>query len=251
MAEYNYIPTEEHTGTNGLCVAGFVVSLVSILCCGLTSIIGLILSIVGLILANKRGQGGKGMAIAGIIISALFTLLFLTIAIGLNILGNNVSNGDYEFLQTISGYEQIDEDLITDENWIEEHDGSYLVFEGRNSFKYYADANDLNDRYYEGTYEIYTGFDAFEAIVNDYSEYGIDESELTNLVLDHGSEGISYSNIVLLVLDNETCISDGANILEDEVITPYYGFLIEDDSDTELYLINMNAATEYNFTPED
>ena len=98
MAEYNYIPTEEHTGTNGLCVAGFVVSLVSILCCGLTSIIGLILSIVGLILANKRGQGGKGMAIAGIIISALFTLLFLAIVIGLNILGISVSNGDYEFL---------------------------------------------------------------------------------------------------------------------------------------------------------
>lgn len=251
MAEYNYIPSEEHTDTNGLCVAGFVVSLISILCCGLTSFIGLILSIVGLILANKRGQGGKGMAIAGIIISALFTLLFLGCMIGLFLLSYQVSNGDYELLKTVSGYEQIDEDLITDENWIEENDGSYLVFEGGDSFRYYADANDLDDRYYEGTYEIYTGFDAFDALVNDYSEYGITTDELMNLVLDHSSEGVSYSNIVLLVLDNETCIEDGANTLEDEVITPYYGFLIENDGNTELYIINMNTATEYNFNPED
>ena len=58
--------------SNGLAIAGFVISLVSILCCGSTSTIGLILSIIGLVNANKDPEKtGKGLAIAGIIISAI------------------------------------------------------------------------------------------------------------------------------------------------------------------------------------
>ena len=45
--------------TNGLCIAGFVVSLVSILCFGFSSIISLILSIVGYVGASKKNQKGK------------------------------------------------------------------------------------------------------------------------------------------------------------------------------------------------
>ena len=68
--------------TNGLAIAGFVVSVVSpILCCGSLSTLGLILSIVGLVNVNKTGQKGKGLAIAGIIISAVIMVISMILAL--------------------------------------------------------------------------------------------------------------------------------------------------------------------------
>lgn len=64
---------------NGFAIAGFVVSLVSILFCGSTSIISLVLSIVGAVKSKKIGSG-KGLAIAGIIISAIFFIAFIIIS---------------------------------------------------------------------------------------------------------------------------------------------------------------------------
>ena len=65
--------------TNGLALAGFIVSLVStLLCCGSFSMISLILSILGVVKAKDYGGNGKGLGIAGIIISAIgFILLFI------------------------------------------------------------------------------------------------------------------------------------------------------------------------------
>lgn len=71
--------------TNGLAIAGFVLSIVSIFfCCGgiVTALPGLILSIIGLKDINKNGEDGKGLAIAGIIISAImlaFSLFYCLI----------------------------------------------------------------------------------------------------------------------------------------------------------------------------
>ncbi len=62
---------------NGFAIAGFVLSLVSLLCCGSTSFLGLIFSIIGLVNANKSEGEGKGLAIAGIIISAIILLVFI------------------------------------------------------------------------------------------------------------------------------------------------------------------------------
>ena len=59
---------------NGLCVAGFVVSLISILTVGTTAFISLILSICGLVSASKKGNK-KGLGIAGLIISIILTLV--------------------------------------------------------------------------------------------------------------------------------------------------------------------------------
>ena len=64
---------------NGLAIAGFVVSLVSFLCCGSLALIGLILSIVGLVKSKEMNGSGKGLAIAGIILSSVgivFGILF-------------------------------------------------------------------------------------------------------------------------------------------------------------------------------
>ena len=66
--------------SNGLAIAGFVTALVSnILCCGSLNLIAIILSIVGLVKAKDYDGNGKGMAIAGIVICAVVTVLSLII----------------------------------------------------------------------------------------------------------------------------------------------------------------------------
>lgn len=64
--------------TNGLSVAGFVLSLTSFLFT-LLAIPGLILSIIGLSQIKKTGDEGKGLAIAGIIVSSIVLGLVLII----------------------------------------------------------------------------------------------------------------------------------------------------------------------------
>ena len=73
--------------TNVLCVVGMITSFVSIITLGTTSLISLILSIIGLITAGKKNERGKGQAITGIIISSvlLVTMIFAAVyGIGVN-----------------------------------------------------------------------------------------------------------------------------------------------------------------------
>lgn len=64
---------------NGLALAGFVVSMLSLLMCtaAVTGPVGLVLSAVGLVQINKSNgtQGGKGLAIAGVVIGGIFTAI--------------------------------------------------------------------------------------------------------------------------------------------------------------------------------
>lgn len=67
---------EKHK-TNGLAIAGFVISIVSpICCCGTLSVLSLIFSIIGLSQINKNDESGRGLAIAGIVISAISILIW-------------------------------------------------------------------------------------------------------------------------------------------------------------------------------
>ena len=63
------------TGTNGMAVAGFVLGLFSWVCCcagPMISGLALVFSIIGLIqISQNPMQGGKGLAIAGIILAIL------------------------------------------------------------------------------------------------------------------------------------------------------------------------------------
>jgi hypothetical protein len=78
-----YVPQPPQR-TNGLAIGGFITSL---LCCGP---VGLILSIVGLSQIKKDpSQGGKGLAIAGIVIGAIGMVVgaiyyFVVIAIAID-----------------------------------------------------------------------------------------------------------------------------------------------------------------------
>lgn len=65
---------------NSLSIAGFICSLVGLLTCGITSLIGLILSIIGISSSKKNGEKDP-FALAGIIISVipLVILIFLLV----------------------------------------------------------------------------------------------------------------------------------------------------------------------------
>lgn len=79
--EEKEIKKEETAPTNGTAIAGFVLSLVSFMSCGLTSLVGLILSIIGIKKSKDLKDSGKGLSIAGIIISSitLFAAILLII----------------------------------------------------------------------------------------------------------------------------------------------------------------------------
>lgn len=76
---YSQVPVQQKN--DGLCIAGFVVSLVSLFTCGVPGLIGLIMSIIGVVRSGKNGTKGKGMGIAGIIISSVSILIFILVAI--------------------------------------------------------------------------------------------------------------------------------------------------------------------------
>ena len=79
-------PCAPSANYNGLSIAGFSLSCAAIIFnffFGLPGVVGLILSIVGLCQCNKRSEKGRGLAIAGIAIGAVLTLLMIFVYAGL------------------------------------------------------------------------------------------------------------------------------------------------------------------------
>ena len=77
----NEITQTQHIKTqNGTSIAGFVCSIFGIFTCGISSIIGLVLSIMGLS-ESKKNKQKDGLAIAGIIISSLYILIVIAVII--------------------------------------------------------------------------------------------------------------------------------------------------------------------------
>ena len=66
---------------NNMALAGFICSLSGLVTCGIVSIVGLVLSIIGLKKAGEMNGDGKGLAIAGIVIGAIETLAMIGVII--------------------------------------------------------------------------------------------------------------------------------------------------------------------------
>lgn len=81
--------------TNGFSIAGFVLSIISILSCGTTSVLGLVFSIIGLVNVKKYNNNGKGLAIAGIVISSIGLLMLIVLTL-IGIFGE-LSYSDYHY----------------------------------------------------------------------------------------------------------------------------------------------------------
>lgn len=73
---YGYQPPPPAVGTNGLAIAALVCSLFGWLCV-IGGILGIILGVLALGQIRQSGQGGRGLAIAGIVIGGIVTALVI------------------------------------------------------------------------------------------------------------------------------------------------------------------------------
>jgi hypothetical protein len=77
---YGYQPPPQATGTNGMAIASLVCSLFGWLCI-IGGILGIIFGFLALNQIKQSGQGGRGMAIAGIVIGVIVTAIVILVGI--------------------------------------------------------------------------------------------------------------------------------------------------------------------------
>lgn len=75
-------------GNNGMAIASLVCALVGV-CCGVGSILGIIFGFIALNQIKRTGQGGAGMAKAGIIIGFVLIALWIIYVIVMAATGNS------------------------------------------------------------------------------------------------------------------------------------------------------------------
>ena len=104
--QYGYMSPAANQQYNGFAIAGFV-------CSFFTSIIGLIFSIIGLNQIKRQGGKGKGLAIAGIIISVaklgIYLLLIVMIIVGLFLGMGDAVTSDLRSDYSYSRYDDMDD----------------------------------------------------------------------------------------------------------------------------------------------
>src|SRR6478752_5903524 len=72
---------QQQPGTSGLAIASLVCAFVGLITCGVASIVGFILGLVALSQITRTNQGGRGLALAGIWVSAVIVVLGIIAAI--------------------------------------------------------------------------------------------------------------------------------------------------------------------------
>jgi hypothetical protein len=68
---YAAYPPVKPPGTNGKAIAALVTSLLGLVCCGLPSIAGLVLGVIGMRETKRTGQDGYAIALTGAVIGGL------------------------------------------------------------------------------------------------------------------------------------------------------------------------------------
>ncbi len=62
-------------GTNGKAIAALATALGGLICCGLPSVVGLVLGVIAMRETRRTGQNGFGLAVAAVVISTLLILV--------------------------------------------------------------------------------------------------------------------------------------------------------------------------------
>jgi hypothetical protein len=78
------------SGTNGLSLAAMICGICGFLC-GIPAILAIVFGCIGLSQTKQRGQSGRGMAIAGIVLGGLW-VAFVALLIVMNIVNSGVNN---------------------------------------------------------------------------------------------------------------------------------------------------------------
>lgn len=230
---------------SGFAIASLVLGIVSFITGALVigGVFGILSIIFGIIALCKKEK--SPLPIIGIVLSVLGIIISIVCMMVYNIFFGAIDEVGTELVDELSKIETgvTPKDVISGKTW-EEDDGSLLVLNKDNTFKYYRDKDDLTNYYYEGTYKVYCGEDAVEYISEDLEDYGVTEKEQRD-IFDRNEE-YNVDNYYCLVLNNKTCMIDGENTMEEPVMTPYFGFYLEKYD--ALDIANMNTGTYYWFT---
>ncbi len=112
---------------NNMAIAGFVCSLCGLITCGIVSIVGLILSIVGLKKSGEMNGEGKGLAIAGVVIGAIETVLMIITIIFLIIVVASASTYENIFSDNTNKMQDVYDSIGCSSYYCNVgYDGSYL-----------------------------------------------------------------------------------------------------------------------------
>ena len=94
---YGY-PPPQRSGTSGMAIAAMVCGICGFLCL-VPGLVGIILGAISLPQMKRSGQNGRGMAIAGIVVGALWIVLFVVLII----IGNHSNGQQVQFGNSGSG----------------------------------------------------------------------------------------------------------------------------------------------------
>ena len=137
-------------------------------------------------------------------------------------------------------------DIMAGTSWLSQNDNSYWVFGEDQTFCWYQTKGETDDNYFVGTYEFHIGQDAINYLTKELSDYGVTEEEIKG-VISRTSE-YTQDNFVCFSCVNQSCMLNGQELLSEEKVSSYFGFLLEDG--TYLDIANMTTGTYYGFTKE-
>lgn len=137
-------------------------------------------------------------------------------------------------------------DLLAGTSWISGNDNSQWVFGTDKTFHWYQTEGETDDNYFAGTYEFHVGQDAINYLTTEFSDYGITERKIRQ-VLSSNSEYM-LDNFVCFSCVNQSFMLRGKEQLSEDTISSYLGFFLQDG--TYLDIANMTTGTCYGFTKE-
>ena len=137
-------------------------------------------------------------------------------------------------------------DLLAGTSWISGNDNSQWVFGTDKTFHWYQTEGETGDNYFAGTYEFHVGQDAINYLTTEFSDYGITERKIRQ-VLSSNSEYM-LDNFVCFSCVNQSFMLRGKEQLSKDTVSSYLGFFLQDG--TYLDIANMTTGTYYGFTKE-
>lgn len=105
-------------------------------------------------------------------------------------------------------------------------DGSTLELNTDGTYNWYQDAEDKTDNFYSGSYSIYSGQEAVEAVA-DIEAIGLDEEEQLKLIEENAEDGVTIDDWFLMIQHREGRVVDKTASEEtDDII--FVGFYYKD-----------------------
>lgn len=129
-------------------------------------------------------------------------------------------------------------DFISGYKWTTS-ENMMLDLQSNNTFKWYSSSSNRSDNYYSGTFETLVGQKAVDYLVENAG--AAEDGQIKTM----NEYGVALNEYYILILNNEECIREGKNVLEEKNTIIYVGFYKEKYE--SLTLTNLTSGTEYIF----